>query len=117
MRSIHAGISRPPTPVTASSIASSTASVAPGERSASQYAAAARSRNGTRSQTVHRTRNGSLRVSPSVCGAAKRHGRNQPSVITAGIAPITMLGAPSHAAKAGKIVVGDTNASATMNSA
>ena len=66
---------------------------------------------------VHRIRNGSLRASPSVCGAAKRHGKNQPSVITAGIAPITTLGAPSHAANAGRIVDGETNARAIMKNA
>src|SRR5438132_1566901 len=94
-----------------------TASVAPGARSAIQYAAAASTRNGTRSQIVQRTRKGSLRASPSVYGAANRHGRNQPIVITAGIAPITTLGAPSHAANAGRMVDGEAKASATMNSA
>jgi len=117
MRSIQAGISNPPTPVTASSIPRRTASVAPGARSAIQYAAAASTRNGTRSQIVQRTRKGSLRASPSVYGAANRHGRNQPIVITAGIAPITTLGAPSHAANAGRMVDGEAKASATMNSA
>ena len=66
IRSIQAGMSNPPTPVTMSSIARRTASVAPGARSAIQYAAAASARNGTRSQSVQRTRKGSLRASPSV---------------------------------------------------
>jgi hypothetical protein len=58
---------------------------------------------------------GSLRTSVSVCPAAKSDGRNQPSVITAGMAPMTTFGAPSHAAKAGRIVACEANASPTRN--
>ena len=52
IRSIHAGMSAPPTPVTISSITSSTPSVVAGARSARKNAASASTRNGTRSQIV-----------------------------------------------------------------
>jgi hypothetical protein len=43
----------------------------------------------------------------------KSGGRNQPSVITAGMAPMTTFGAPSDAANAGRTVDGDANDMAT----
>ena len=52
IRSIHAGMSAPPTPVTISSIRSITPSVSAGARSARKNAASASTMNGTRSQTV-----------------------------------------------------------------
>jgi len=115
--SIHAGMSTPPTPVTIRSIRSITASAAAGARSARKNAASASPMNGTRSHTVYRRMNGSFRASDSVWPAANRDGRNQPSVMTAGMAPMTTLGAPRWAANAGRIVDWDANASPTTNSA
>ena len=109
MMSIQAGISAPPTPVTTRSMRRSTASVAAGARSARKNAASARTRNGARSQIVWRSTNGSFRASVWVWPAVKSEGRNQPSVITAGIAPIATLGAPRWAANAGRIVDWEAN--------
>ena len=106
---------KPPTPVITSSISSVSHSVRPGQRSAVKKASSAITRNGTRSHGVHLMRNGSLRVSVSVWPAANSEGRNQPSVITAGMAPMRTLGAPSQTAKAGRMVDWEANVSATMN--
>ena len=110
-------MSTPPTPVTTSSTRSITPSVSAGARSARKNAASASTTNGTRSQTVWRRTNGSFCSSVSVWPAANSEGMNQPSVITAGIAPITTFGAPRYAAKAGRIVDCDANASPTTKSA
>jgi len=48
--------------------------------------------------------------------AAGSEGRSQPTVITAGIAPTTTLGAPRWAANAGRIVVCEANERPTTNS-
>ena len=61
-------------------------------------------------------RKGSFRVSVSVWPAANSDGRNQPSVITAGMAPMATFGAPSQAANAGRIVDCEANVSPTMYS-
>ena len=115
IRSIQAGMRKPPTPVITSSISSVSHRVKPAQRSAVKKASSAITRNGTRSHGVHLMRNGSLRVSVSVWPAANSEGRNQPSVITAGMAPMRTLGAPSQAAKAGRMVDWEANVSATMN--
>src|SRR6185295_14475345 len=49
--------------------------------------------------------------------AAKSDGRNHPRVMTAGMAPITTLGAPRCAANAGRMVDCDAKAKPTRNSA
>jgi hypothetical protein len=113
MRSIHDGISRPPTPVLSRSSASTMASVSPGARSATKKASSAMTRYGARSHPVHRMMNGICRGRVSVCPAANSEGRNHPSVMTAGIAPMTTLGAPSQAANAGRIVACEANARPT----
>ena len=106
---------KPPTPVITRSMTSTSPSVRPGQRSALKNASSAITRKGTRSHTVHFMRNGSLCVSVSVWPAANSDGRNQPSVITAGMAPMRTFGAPSQAAKAGRIVDWEAKVSATMN--
>ena len=101
--------------VITSSIARVRTSAAAGARSASRNDTRASAGNGSRSTIVQRITKGSLRGSVSVWAAMKSWGRNQPSVMTAGIAPITTLGAPSHAANAGRIVVCEAKARPTMN--
>jgi hypothetical protein len=59
--------------------------------------------------------NGSFRGSRSACAAANSGGRNQPTVMTAEIAPICTVEAPSDSANAGRTVADDMNASPTMN--
>ncbi len=98
-----------------SSMRSSSAIDSRGARSATKKATTVSTRKGTRSQTVHRSTKGSLRSSRSVWAAAKSGGRNHPTVMTAGMAPMITVDAPSEAAKAGKTVAEDTKASPTMN--
>ena len=76
----------------------------------------ARTRNGRAPIPSTCMMNGSFCDSRSVCAAAKSGGRNQPTVITAGIAPISTVDAPSDAANAGSTVAADMNASPTMKS-
>jgi hypothetical protein len=89
--------------------------VRPGAGPATKKASSASTAYGTRSQIVQRRMNGILRASASVWPAANSDGKNQPSVITAGIAPITTLGAPSQAANAGRMVTCPANDSPTWN--
>ena len=108
-------MSTPPITVISSSISRVSTSASAGARSASRNATSASAGNGNRSTTVQRTTKGSLRGSAAVCAAMKSWGKNQPSVMTAGMAPITTLGAPSHAANAGRMVVCEAKARPTMN--
>ena len=93
---------------------SSRISESSGARSARKNATSARTGNGRRSQTVHRSTNGSLRSRRSVCAATKSGGRNHPIIITAGMAPIITVDAPSDAAKAGNTVADEINDRPTM---
>lgn len=115
--SIQAGMRTPPVPVTIRSSSSSAVRATAGAGVATKKAMRASARNGTRSQSVKRMTKGSLRASDSVWPAAKSDGRNHPSVITAGMAPITTLGAPRCAANAGRMVDCEAKANPTRNSA
>ena len=100
-------MSNPPTAVMTRSIARTSHIDSAGARSARKNAMRASTRNGTRSQPVHRITKGSLRGRRSVCAAVKSGGRNHPTVITAGMAPISTVDAPSDAANAGSTVADD----------
>ena len=113
-RSVQAGNNSPPTTVITNSIASISHIESAGARVARKNATSARTRTGTRSQPVHRMMNGSFFGSRSVCAAVNSGGRNQPTVITAGMAPMSTVEAPSDSAKAGNTVAGAMNASPIM---